>query len=139
MASPYQAYRDQVTSDWSRIDMLIALFDKAIEVLDKLLLARDDNDEIQYQQQTLFFMQVMLHFRTGLNPEYGELPSQMLRLYEYIEHSVATRDTEQLQSARTILSDLRDSYNSIRDKATELEKHGEIPSLSHQQLCDKTA
>jgi len=139
MASPYQAYRDQVTSDWSRIDMLIALFDKAIEVLDKLLLARDDNDEIQYQQQTLFFMQVMLHFRTGLNPEYGELPLQMLRLYEYIEHSVATRDTEQLQSARTILSDLRDSYNSIRDKATELEKHGEIPSLSHQQLCDKTA
>jgi len=139
MASPYQAYRDQATADWSRIDMLIALFDKAIDVLDKIYLARDDNDEIQYQTQAMFFMQVMMHFRTGLNPEYGELPSQMLRLYEYIEHSVVSRDAEKLNSARSILAELRESYNSIRDKAAELEEQGEIPPLRHQQLCDKTA
>ncbi len=139
MATPYQAYRKHATSDWTRVDMLIALFDKASDLLDKIHEALENNDETQYHQQTLTFMQVMMHFRTGVDLDRGEFPQRLIRLYGFVESCVMSRDARQLDAARVIIRDLRNAYHEIRESAAAMERAGEIPSLRPEHLCDQIA
>lgn len=138
MANPLEVYRSQRASAWTRVDMVVALYDEAIKRIDQALEAIERSDLIASRQHGLRILQLIACLRSGVDAQAGNLPQDILRLYNFIDRCVAEGTREHLQYARQVIVPLRDSFQEIRDNVAELERAGEIPPLSFapQSCCN---
>ena len=132
---PSNAYRKQQNTGWTRIDLVLALFDGAIERLDRALEALKAGDSatawpLQGRVQTIV-MQLM----AGINLDVGDPNSiNLMRLYEFCTHHLSQQDIPKLESVRRVLDTLREGFRAIRDEAVNLERTGAIPPADSIRL-----
>jgi len=137
----YQKYRRQTeVPPPTRIDSLLALFDKALERLDTAETALGGGDPATAVAQLTKAQLIVLALASGVRVEVNpEVNTCILRLYEFTVQHLRQQTVEGIASARQALRTLRDGFEKIRAEANELERTGQIPPLDRLQMVLATA
>ena len=139
--NPYLAYRRQEeTTGWSRIELLMALYDKALERLDRAAAALKAGDQAtaipQIAKTQLIVSELAAGVRLDGNEENG---ANILRLYEFVTNELRQPRIEGIANARKILATLREGFEVIRAEANELERSGRLPTAERLRMVHATA
>lgn len=128
----HQLYRQSAAGSWTRIDMLLKLYEAAIECAD-LVVGQLTSPTQRVEPATRTRMQRILgQLLDGLDLSQGDLPAQVQRLLLFALQSVETNDLERWTSMSRVLSTLLEGFSEIRVDAIAAERSGEIPPLSGQ-------
>ncbi len=115
---------------WTRVEMLLELYDRAISSVRGAEAAKKANDDKLFAEKFIDSQRCILAIHGGLKPDEYEIAYDIARLL----HFVLTRLGEyNFEEAAHFLQKLRDSFETIREEASELEKTGKIPSLEAVQ------
>ncbi len=134
--NPYRSYKpNEPASGWTRIDLLLALYDKALERLDRAegsLLAGEPQDAVPQLAKTQHIIaELAAGVRVEVNPEAN---TNVLRLYEYLAAELSRPAIENIGNARKVLRTLREGFEAVRAEANELERTGRLESADRAQL-----
>lgn len=124
-------YKQQQAVGWTRVDMLLVLYDAAIQNLTQAVEAHMANDSVVWEHKRMHAVRIALELQSGLDHSLGELPSKVAQLCEYVQHAALTGGVREVQSAIEVLTTLKEGFDSIREEAIELERIGVIPPLRH--------
>jgi flagellin-specific chaperone FliS len=125
--NPRVAYGQQPKSNETRIDLLLDLFDGAIDRLSKARDAVADRD-IAAATPLLVRAQVLVEgIASGVRTDQGDLSHNLLRLYEFAVSAIRKGDLESIDGALKVLRTLNEGFQAIRPEAVELERNGIIP------------
>lgn len=117
--------------------MLLALYDAALVEMEQARIAHAQSDEVLAKRHCMKALRVICQLRFGVDPKYGELSSQLERLFEYVTTCVTAGSAVNVADTITVLSTLREGYEAIRDEAVELEKTGDIPPLEFAPTLER--
>lgn len=139
--NPYLNYkRNEPSTTWTRIDLLLALYDGALERLDKAEAAIKTGNHSAavplLARVQLIVAELAAGVRLEVNPAAG---ANILHLYEFITHQLRSPRVEAIASARKVLRTLREGFEGIRAEANELERTGQLPSADRLQMVLATA
>ena len=126
---PHIAYRQHATCRWTRIEMLLELYNSAISALQQAGEALDAGDDLRATRELANAQRLVGGIASGLNRDAGELPQNIERLCLFVVEQIARRDP---QAALRVLTPLRDGFATIRERAVALEREGEIPEIRYQ-------
>jgi flagellar protein FliS len=137
--SPYQAYQDQTSTGLPRIELLLTIYDGAIDRLERAKAAVERNDDAAAQPLLSAAKAIVTGLASSVDLSYGELPMNFLRLYEFVLFSLGEGDAKHLGAALQTLRTLREGLEGIRGEAIQLERSGVIPALDGSALVHQTA
>jgi flagellin-specific chaperone FliS len=139
--NPYQKYRRQTEAvPRTRIDSLLALYDKALERLDKAEAALRANNKSGAVPHLAKAQLIVVALAAGVRLEVSpDLNMTVLRLYEFAVRNLQKPSLEGIDTAREALRTLRNGFERIRCEANELEHTGQIPALDRLQMVHATA
>lgn len=125
--NPYRAYQGQAYTNWLRIDLLLALYDGAIERLESAAAALRKQDRAAAAPLLARARLIVAGLIAAVDSSQGQLAVQFLRLYEFVNHSLEVAGVKELESALKVLRTLRESLQAIRPEAVAMERNGLIP------------
>jgi flagellin-specific chaperone FliS len=137
--NPYAAYAKQQTVAMTRIDMLLALYDGAIERLEQALVALQKNDSASAEPLLIRAQLIVGGLASGLDLSQGDLPINVLRILEFAAAGICTRKAERIEGALKVLRTLREGFEEIRPGALALERNGTVPAVDSLPLVSATA
>jgi flagellin-specific chaperone FliS len=140
--NPYQAYRrpEPAAASWTRMDLLLALYDKALERLDRAEASLAAGDEHPAVQQLLKVQFTVTELSAGVNLDVNpELGANLLRLYEYVAHELKAPRAEGVRNARKILKTLREGFEGVREEGNAIERRGMVPAADQARMVLATA
>ncbi|MCA9155441.1 MAG: hypothetical protein KDA38_11670 [Planctomycetales bacterium] len=122
-----EAYSTQEANSWTRIEMLIELYDATIAALEDARDAQRENRESDLYSHLLRGNRLMFGIIAGINRDVSEIGGDIERLCLFVVSFIRERN---LDPAIKVLQTLRDGFEGIREQAIELERQGEVPDLS---------
>lgn len=139
--NPYRRYQQsEPETGWTRIDLLLALYDKALERLDKAdaaLAARDQGGAVG---QLLKVQQIIMALAEGVRVEVNpEVNTNILRLYEFALHETAQPTAKAVANVRKVLRTLREGFEAVREEANAMERDGRLAPMSNSQVVIASA
>jgi flagellin-specific chaperone FliS len=137
--NPYAAYAKPQSVDMTRIDMLLSLYDGAIEQLEQAVGALRKQEPNAAQPFLVRAQLIIGGLASGLNLGDGELPINMLRLFEFAADSIRIGNAERIEGSLNVLRTLREGFEEIRPQAIALERAGTIPPVDAVKLVSATA
>ncbi len=120
--------RQKMVSGWTRIELLLYLYDRAITSLEACETAKNSGDEKEYGKHFLDANKTLLAIHAGLKPE-DEIAFNVARLLHFVSQAVIAND---FQGAVKVLRSLRDGFAAIEVEANQLESSGQIPSAEKE-------
>lgn len=136
--NPYRAYQQQAYSAWLRIDMLLALYDGLIGKLEAARAALVGKDAPGARKDLDKARLMLAGLVSGVDPGRGEMATEFLRLYEFVNHCLDVGGVKDVEGALKVLGTLREGLQAIRPEAAELERSGQIPPADAQQTVQLT-
>lgn len=139
--NPFRAYRkSEPSTGWSRVDLLLALYDGALIRLEKAEAAIRAGDPLSALAPLSKAQLIVTELAAGVTLEENEeVGGNLLRLYEYITHNLRKPELEGIGKARSVLVILREGFEAVRAEATDLERTGKLRSADRLQLVALTA
>lgn len=125
--SPKRSVSERIVA--SRVDMLIAVYDAAIESTEAAENALRNHDDPEAAVSTARALGFIGLIESGLDLEQGEIPKRIKDLCGFVEQSLLGADPDSIASASRVLRNLRDGFEGIRSEAKTLENGGSIPRL----------
>ena len=125
----HQAYRSRRDVGTTRIELVLSLYDQALERLaqaEKLL--EKDADSLRAKTLAGQVQSIVSGMSAGIVSK-DPLSINFLRLYEFVTHRVRQPSVRNCRDAARVLRTLREAFESVRGEATLLERAGEIPPL----------
>ncbi|HTU19773.1 MAG TPA: flagellar export chaperone FliS [Gemmataceae bacterium] len=132
--NPYAAYQRQSAPAWTRIDMLLALFDGGVERCEQALAALERQDPLAAKKLLVKARLIVLGLASGVIADGDPLSTLKLQLYEYAQHSLEQGSVEDVRGALGVLRTLREGYQKIRPEAADLERRGMIPPINSTSI-----
>lgn len=115
-----------ILAGMTRIEMLIALYDRAIMHAESMAIEQRSGNQNGIAQHK-FKAQKMLHgIFAGINQDGSDLSENLSRLLDFCQHQIAI---DQPEPAVHSLCILRDAWEQLREEANQLESTGAIPSI----------
>jgi flagellar secretion chaperone FliS len=135
---PYFAYRQPYSPGWTRADMLLALFDGAIERLELAAGALKRGERITALRLLTRAELLVCELASGVDPDY-DYATDFSRLYTIVSSAISTATAEQTEIAVHALRTMRSMIAGIRDEAARLEREGTLPPAGAANLVHATA
>lgn len=137
--NPLAAYKRQQHRTTPRIDLILALYRKALQNLRQARQALAEGHP-DVARPLLVNTQLIVSGLASELPAYqDESAANFLRLYEFVAHQMVEGTIASVDAATKVLRPLLDSFEAVRDQALTLEKQGLIPALDRtQQVSLKT-
>lgn len=128
--NPYRTYRQQETvAGWTRIEMVLALYDKALDRLDRAAAALRAGDAAAARPELAKVQLIAGELAAGVRPEVSpETGPNLIRLFEFVADRLRVPDAARVADARKVLVTLRDGFAAIREDANRLERAGAVPA-----------
>ena len=126
--NPLTAYQQRQALGLTRIDLLLALADGAIDRLDQAAAAFARDDHAAATPLLLRSQRIVAELAAGLDFRYGELPRNLSALYSFVLRAIARGNLANVNAALRVLRPLRDGFTGIRAEAIQLERTGAIPA-----------
>jgi len=127
--NPRQKYKSTQSLAWTRIEMLLLIYDQAVTTLNEGARLLENNLASELAPVSLKAMRTLLMIADGLNLNHGELPTLVMRLVVFSLDQVSTQSPEAWRSAANVMSKLREGFQEIQDQARNDEYEGRIPAL----------
>jgi len=127
--NPYLKYKSNEALSWTRVDMLLLIYDQAVASLNEGARLLEEHRDSELPPVSLKALQTMLLIAEGLDLESGELPVQILRLVVFAIDQINTRSSDAWRSAARVMNTLREGFLEIQDQARRDEYDGRIPAL----------
>lgn len=139
--NPYLNYRrNEPSTGWTRIDLLLALYDGALERLDRAEAAIRAGTVSAAIPLLARVQLIVTELAAGVRPEVNPaVATNILHLYEFVAHQLREPQLDRIASARKILRTLREGFEGVRAEANELERTGQFPSADRLQMVHATA
>src|SRR5262245_331528 len=106
--NPYQSYQHQKAFGWTRIEMLLALYDGAITRLEQACEAVARRDAQAATPLRLRAQRIVAELIAGLDLSYGDVPQNLHRLYAFVLRCIDGGTVKQLSGAVAVLQTLRE-------------------------------
>jgi flagellin-specific chaperone FliS len=116
-----------MVDNWTRIEMLVALYDRAILTIQLAKSAEEQNNPTMVASQLLEANRFMLALHAGLNTENCDIAKDVGRLLNFVMLRLEERNFDE---AVYFLKKLQNSFEQIQTDAVAMEKSGQIPPLS---------
>jgi flagellar protein FliS len=131
-----QQYRRQaVLGGMTRVEMLIALYDRAIHHLERASGAQKAGDFEQAIAAQFEVQKLLFGIFAGLKMEESEVATNIARLLSFAMDCLVNKD---YPPAIKVLGNLRDGFLAIKDEANRLEHSGAIPALDQSPAIQVT-
>ena len=127
--NPRHKYMTTQSLAWTRIDMLLLIYDQAVTTLNEGARLLENNRASDLTPVSLKAMRTLLMIADGLNLNHGELPTQVLRLVVFSLDQIKTQSPEAWRSASDVMSKLREGFQEIQEQARKDEYEGRIRAL----------
>ncbi len=124
-----QKYLGPHTAGWTRIDMLLALFDGAIGRLETAADALGRADHAAAAPHLIRGQRMVIELLAGLDLKEGQLPQRLRDLYAFVLQQTTECTADSVRLAARILQTIREGFEGIREEARRLERNGELPGL----------
>ncbi len=135
---PLDAYRQQYSPGWTRVDMLLALFDGAVERLESAAEALRRGDRPAALPLLTRAQLIVCELAGGVDPGYPDAAT-FLSLYEFATSAIAEATPERVGGALRVLRTLREAFANVREEAARLEREGVLPPAGATRLVHTTA
>lgn len=129
--NPYTSYQRQTTPAWTRVDMLLALFDGGIERCEQAVAALERSDSRTAKQLLVKARLIVLGLASGVAVDGDPVTTTFLQLYEFAQHALSQGSVEDVRGALNVLRILREGFQKIRSEAADLERSGLIPPINN--------
>ncbi len=127
--NPHLKYKSTQSLAWTRIDMLLLIYDQAVTALTAGTRLLEQNRVAELPPVSLKAMRSLLMIADGLNLNHGELPAQVMRLVVFSLDQIKTQSPAAWQSAADVIRKLREGFQEIQEQARKEEYEGRIPAL----------
>ena len=115
--------------------MLLAAFDGTISRLEQARELLERGEQFKAQPFLLRSQRIVLELYSGIDLNHGSIPENMQNLYVYVLSCIGMGPELDLPAALGVLQNIRSGLDSIRDRANEMERSGEVaPVNEHAQL-----
>jgi len=128
--TPHQAYRRSSQSGWTRIEMLLAIYDETIAAFEEGLETLSQGRMADYPARQLRASQLCLLLISGVDSNASEVANHVHNLCVYCLTQVSQPVAANWSHARDILATLRSGFQEIREQGILMEVEGAIPRLS---------
>lgn len=125
--SPHFSYQRSAAGAWTRIDLLLTVYDVGIQTAQGALNALAIDDDAAATRQRLKFYRVLMQILDGLDTRY-EATQNIQRLALYMFDRSTSGQAEDWRTVLKILQVLREGFGAIRDQAVEMESEGLTPA-----------
>jgi flagellar secretion chaperone FliS len=135
----YAAYKKVQAMPTTRIDLILALYRKALENLGR---AREalTQQKPDAARPLLAQTQLMVSAMATELPAYRDDASMnFLRLYEFVAHQMNLATVESVDAAVRVMTPLLKGFEAVREEALDLERRGAIPPLDKARLVSVKA
>ncbi len=123
---PRTAYREQYSPGWTRVDMLLALYDGAIARLEEAEAALWRGDRKAALPLLNRAQLIVCELAAGVDLNYP-LAGNFLHLFGFAGRAISATTAEHVGEALRVLRTLREGFAKVRDEAARLEREGRIP------------
>ncbi len=121
---------------WTRIEVLLALYDRAIESVKLASQAYAEGDSNLALRSTIEANKYVLGLLSGLDSDQCPIAFGIEQILVFV---MVKLEQKELDQAQRFLEELRESFSQIKDEAIELEKQGQIPPLADANVLDTVA
>jgi len=130
--TPHQAYRRTSQSGWTRIEMLLAIYDATIETLDAGIQSLHSQQAAEYPALQLRASQLCLLLISGVDANATGVAAHVRELCLFSIDQISRPEVDRWKHARNVMTTLREGFQGVRDEGNQLEAAGTIPSLLQQ-------
>jgi flagellin-specific chaperone FliS len=128
MTSAHQAYRRSSFTQWTRIDLLVALYQATERSLNSGAVAIERQNLPEINRLLLKIQQQFLAIIEGIDDS-DDTAANVKRLLTFCLGCVASQQTTRWRDAARIVGELRAAFESIQDVGRAMESRGEIPPI----------
>ena len=128
--------RTSIRAGWTRVDMLIMLYDRAINAIESCEIAHEVGDRAAFLRHELNTRKTIMAVHAGLKPDEDEVAYNIARLLHFV---MVSFDQKDFATCRKVLQQIRDGFAQIADQANELERQGVIPRLPETDTFESIA
>ena len=129
MRTAIKAYSSQRVNGWARIDMLLAIYDGALDRIRKADAAGQSDEPAVAETHRLAAQRLILQLIGGIDLKYGEVSEKIRDLCLHVMQKLNEATPEAFAHSIQILETLRAGFEGIREEAIELESQGQIPAV----------
>jgi len=122
--------------NWTRIDMLLALYDQTILKVRKAAELYGSEQTAAFGQNMLDAQKCIFGLFSGLMPENDSVAYNVARLLHF---SLEQLRQHKFNDALVVLESIRSGFETIREEASLLEKQGKIPPFTIETSLNQTA
>lgn len=123
----YQAYQRQQALGWTRVDMLLSLYDRTIDRLEQALAVLRSSNGPEAGALLAQCRLLVAGLIAGVNPAAGDVAINFQRLYDFVLYSLDNGSVDKLEGALQVLQTVRDGFQERRAEAVRLEREGSFP------------
>ena len=127
---------ENMVKGWTRVDMLLNLYERAIDTVEAASIAHAAGDTISMQIKTLEAQKFILGLHSGLKPDECEVAHSVAQLLGFV---VLRMEEKNFAEAKRFLEKLHASFLQIRETAVELEANGVIPPIDEANVFEAMA
>ena len=121
---------------WTRIEMLLQLYDRAISSISATKTALEADDQQSYAKFFVDSQKTILAIHTGLKPDEHDVAYNIARLLHFVLRCLEEKNFEQ---AILVMTELRAGFGAIAAEANELEQQGEISPMETNDVYQTMA
>ena len=129
MSFVQQAYRRSTQTQWSRIDLLIALYSATEKTLLAGAQAVERNDLDTAIAKAVYARKQLLAILEGVEPGPDGGADNVRRLLTFCHHCLNLNTVTSWNDAAKVIRTLRSAFEGVQEEARQLEAAGEIPAL----------
>jgi flagellin-specific chaperone FliS len=132
------AYKKQQAAPQPRVDVILFLYRKALEQLDRAAQLVQQGDDANARPLLTKVQLIVNGLGAGLPINGDATAANFSRLYEFIAHKLDGGTLDDIDAAKRVLTTLLDAFDTVREQAIYLEVHGQIPSLEYEHQVQLT-
>jgi flagellar protein FliS len=129
MSRHVNAYRHVQAQSWTRVDMLLALYDKALLMVEAGIHLLEQGRFEAIPPARVQVQRLLLGLIEGMDLENDDTSRKMAQVLMFAIRRSSVDDPSAWRDALRIIQPLRDGFAEIRDQAAAAERRGEIPPL----------
>lgn len=123
--------KQSLLGGWTRADLLLQIYDRAIASVDACAQASQQQDAAVYTNAFLDAQKAILAIHSGLQPDEHDVAFNVARLLHFVLVSLENKDFD---SAARVLQQLRNGFAAVANEVNEMEREGVIPAMPEDDI-----
>ncbi len=129
LMNPCLKYRNAKANAWTRIDMLLVIYEAAIEALDRGIAILESQEHSDLLHARTDAQRKILLIAEGLSIDEDPTVAQIMNLCVFVLDQLQSDSVEQWKTSVKLIETLHEGFQEIADDARQLERTGQIPQL----------